>query len=126
MSRIASLLLLAVLSVPASALPPAETARMARDYRIQHEQNILDEFTQFLSIPNLASDRVNIERNASAVVEMFTRRGASTKLLRIEGAPPVVVATIPASGAKTTTLSMPITTASRSIPLNGPRRLGSR
>lgn len=65
----------------------------------QSKQQILDEFTAFLAIPNLASDTPNINRNAEAIVAMFGRRNIEAKLLRIEGAPPLVVADLPAPGA---------------------------
>ena len=57
---------------------------------------------KFLAIPNLASDRENIAKNADAIAEMFTQRGASVRQLRIEGAPPIVIADLRAPGAKQT------------------------
>lgn len=101
MSRYALLLLIAC-AFPAFGLDPAAAAHAARTYRTQHEAEILAEFTELLAIPNLASDRVNIEKNAVAIAEMFKRRGAATKLLRIEGAPPVVIATVGVPKAKST------------------------
>ena len=82
--------------------PRSSAAVKSREFRAQHESQILTEFMHFLAIPNLASDRPNIERNANAIVEMFTRRGAATKLLRIEGAPPIVLVSIPNPAAKRT------------------------
>src|SRR5229473_2273481 len=46
-----------------------------RDYRRAHERQILDEFTRLLAIPNIASDRQNIRRNADFLLEMVQRRG---------------------------------------------------
>lgn len=97
MSRRVLVALLAVFWVA-----PPSTAAEARDYVAHHQAGILAEFEQFLAIPNLASDSPNIERNANAIVDMFTRRGATTKLLRIGGAPPVVVVSVPAPASKTT------------------------
>ncbi len=94
--------LLLLLAVPAFAISPPDAARSARAYREKHEKQIIAEFMQFLAIPNLASDTANIERNADAIVAMFDRRGVPTKLLRIEGAPPLVVASLAAPGAKRT------------------------
>ena len=73
-----------------------------REYRAGREAQIIDELIRFLAIPNLASDTPNIERNAAAIVDMFTRRGAETRLLRVEGAPPIVVGDIRVPGAKKT------------------------
>lgn len=53
----------------------------ARDYRRAHERQILAEFTQLLSIPNIASDRENIRRNAEFIREMMRRRGLTPQLL---------------------------------------------
>jgi acetylornithine deacetylase/succinyl-diaminopimelate desuccinylase-like protein len=94
--------LLATLAAPALALSPSEAAQVARDFRLRHEREIMAEFIQFLAIPNLASDTSNIDRNAAALAAMFSRRGAEVRLLRVEGAPPLVLASIPVRNAKTT------------------------
>ncbi len=52
-----------------------------RDYRRTHERQILDEFTRLLAIPNAASDRGNIRRNAQFIIEMMQRRGLNPRLL---------------------------------------------
>jgi acetylornithine deacetylase/succinyl-diaminopimelate desuccinylase-like protein len=52
-----------------------------RDYRQTHERQILDEFTLLLAIPNLASDRQNIRRNAYFILEMMQHRGLNPRLL---------------------------------------------
>ena len=64
----------------------------ARDYRRAHERQILAEFTQLLSIPNIASDRENIRRNAEFIREMMQRRGLNPQLLEGRSAetPPAV------------------------------------
>ena len=62
------------------------------DYRVAHQEAILNELVAFLSIPNLASDTANIEKNAAAIQAMFARRAIESRLLRIAGAPPMVVA----------------------------------
>ena len=50
-------------------------------YRQAHEREILDEFIKLLSVPNVASDKVNISRNAELIVEMMRRRGLKPRLL---------------------------------------------
>ncbi len=94
--------LLCLVAVPVFATSPPDAARVARDYRSRHEREIVTEFMALLSIPNVASDTANIEKNANALLAMFVRRGAEARLLRIEGAPPLVFAVIPARNAKTT------------------------
>jgi len=59
----------------ANAQPPM------RDYRRAHERQILNEFTRLLAIPNVASDRENIRRNAQFIIEMMQRRGLNPRLL---------------------------------------------
>ena len=67
-----------------------------------HEQQILQDFTELLSIPNVASDSANIRRNADALVEALTRRHVAAKLLLAPGANPVVYGEIKTPGAKHT------------------------
>ena len=55
-----------------------------------HQPAILREFTELLSIPNVASDRANIWRNADAVRRAMDARGIRTRYLETSGAPPVV------------------------------------
>ncbi|HUP45628.1 MAG TPA: M20/M25/M40 family metallo-hydrolase [Thermoanaerobaculia bacterium] len=84
------------------AATPETGADAARRYRVANEQKIVGELLRFLSIPNVASDTPNIEKNAAAIVEMFARRGIEARLLRVSGAPPLVVADVRAPRAKRT------------------------
>ncbi len=59
-----------------------------RDYRRAHERQILAEFTRLLSIPNVASDRVNIRRSAQFIIEMMQRRGLNPRLLETKSKEP--------------------------------------
>lgn len=63
-----------------------------RDYRRSHEREILSEFTRLLAIPNVASDRENIRRNAEFIFEMMQRRGLNSQMLeaRTPNVPPAV------------------------------------
>ncbi len=63
-----------------------------RDYRRAHEHQILAEFTQLLAIPNVASDRENIRRNAAFIFRMMERRGLHPQLLQANSidTPPAV------------------------------------
>src|SRR6185295_14911880 len=63
-----------------------------RDYRRAHERQILDEFTRLLALPNIASDRDSIRRNAEFIHEMMQRRGLNPQLLEGKSAdtPPAV------------------------------------
>src|SRR5437867_106268 len=69
---------------------PAQVAREVRDYRMANEDRIVRELSEFLSIPNIASDTPNIQKNAARLVEMLEARGIEAHLLPIAGRGPVV------------------------------------
>jgi acetylornithine deacetylase/succinyl-diaminopimelate desuccinylase-like protein len=73
-----------------------------RAYIAAHRQGIMREFQEFLSIPNLASDAPNIQKNADALMAMLQKRGLQVQLLRVENAPPVVLGILPGGSAKHT------------------------
>jgi acetylornithine deacetylase/succinyl-diaminopimelate desuccinylase-like protein len=75
-----------VFAAPALAQVPI------RDYRRAHERQILAEFTRLLAIPNIASDRENIRKNAEFILEMMQRRGLKPRLLEAKSTntPPAV------------------------------------
>ncbi len=83
-----STLALTMLLVQSTALAQGPV----RDYRRAHEHEILNEFLELLAIPNVASDRENIRRNAAAVVTMMQRRKLQPRLLEASdpAAPPAV------------------------------------
>jgi len=75
---------------PIRSGPPAQVALEVRDYRVNNEDRIVRELTEFLSIPNVATDTPNIQRNAARLVEMLEARGIEAHLLPIAGRGPVV------------------------------------
>ena len=81
---------------------PASVAKQTTVWRMQHEREILQEFSDLLAIPNLASDTPNIARNAVAIRALCEKRGLTTQLLTLGDAPPVVVGDLSAPGAKRT------------------------
>jgi hypothetical protein len=88
-------LLIALLPSPARAQKatppkPVEVAQAVREYRMDNEDRIIRELSEFLSIPNIASDTPNIQKNAAHLVEMLEARGIETHLLPITGRGPVV------------------------------------
>ena len=58
-----------------AAIAPAQVVQEVRDYRMDNEDRIVRELTEFLSIPNVASDTPNIQKNAAHLVEMLEARG---------------------------------------------------
>ena len=67
-------------------------ANSVREYRRAHEHRILQEFVRLLSLPNVASERENIRRNAALIADMMRSRGLSPRLLETAAqvAPPAV------------------------------------
>ena len=73
-----------------------------RTYRSAHEAQIVNELVAFLSIPNIATDSVNIDRNASLLIEMMTRRGIQAKRLPGVNSPPAIFGELKTPGATRT------------------------
>jgi acetylornithine deacetylase/succinyl-diaminopimelate desuccinylase-like protein len=89
------------LSTPA----PAQTnpASIAADqWRQKHERQIMDEFATLLAIPDVATDRANIQRNAETIEAMMRKRGLDPRLVSVPGANPVVFGEIRTPGATRT------------------------
>jgi acetylornithine deacetylase/succinyl-diaminopimelate desuccinylase-like protein len=84
-------------SRPSGVLEPQTHGR-------ERMQAVLGEFVSFLSIPNVASDRENIRRNAEYLAGMMRTRGIETRILETDGGPPVVAGELRAPGAKRTLL----------------------
>lgn len=101
-------LLLAVFLITASFLSGAQGVShpagddSVRTYIAQHRAEVMQEFQNFLAIPNLASDIPNIQKNAEALLAMLQKRGFKAQLLKTEGAPPVVLGVLPADASKHT------------------------
>jgi acetylornithine deacetylase/succinyl-diaminopimelate desuccinylase-like protein len=88
----------------ATAPKPAQVAQEVREYRMENEGRILRELTEFLAIPNVASDTPNIQKNAAHLVEMLEARGIETHLLPITGRGPVVFGKLISAEAKRTVI----------------------
>jgi acetylornithine deacetylase/succinyl-diaminopimelate desuccinylase-like protein len=68
------------------------TVKSVREYRRANERQMLEDFIKLLSLPNVASDRENIRRNADHLVGLMTQRGLKPQLLEAadKNAPPAV------------------------------------
>jgi acetylornithine deacetylase/succinyl-diaminopimelate desuccinylase-like protein len=87
---IAAVCVSAAMAQKPEAISPAQVVQEVRDYRMDNEDRIVRELAEFLSIPNVASDTPNIQKNAERLVEMLEARGIETHLLPITGRGPVV------------------------------------
>src|SRR4051812_36550561 len=74
---------LLLLLVPIPAIAAAPLQENVRTWRAQHERELITEYFEFLSIPNVTSDRPNIRRNAEYIVGMMKRRGIEARLLTV-------------------------------------------
>jgi acetylornithine deacetylase/succinyl-diaminopimelate desuccinylase-like protein len=101
---IAGFLCLAIGLVAAQENSAQSVRSSVREYRQQHEADIVRSFAQLLSLPNVASDTANIKRNADAISKMLEQRGFHTQKLTVAGAPPVVYGELNTPGAKHTLL----------------------
>ena len=96
-------LALLVVFLPAVAVAQTNAAaQAARVWRQQHERGIVDEFVSLLSIPNIARDRENIQRNADAIAAMMKKRGIAPKLVSVPGGNPIVFGEVRTPGATRT------------------------
>lgn len=61
-----------------------------RQYRITHEQAIIKEFCDLLSIPNVAEDKENILKNTVFIKQMMEKRGFEVQILETPGNPVII------------------------------------
>jgi len=94
------LLVAAVVSALGLAAPDDAVGRV-RTWREQHEKEILLDLFDFLKIPNVASNKADIERNAQALARMFELRRFLPDRIATSGSP-VVLAERRAPGARRT------------------------
>jgi acetylornithine deacetylase/succinyl-diaminopimelate desuccinylase-like protein len=102
-------LALAFLLIPLCAATPVRTPtpslkEQVATWRAAHEGSIVRELADWLTLPNLAADRVQIERNAERAKTILEKRGIRVELLRVGEAPPVVFGDLPSPGARRTVI----------------------
>src|SRR6266481_1006514 len=95
------------LTLAAQTTPP----QAARAYTTPRQAELIQQFQEFLAIPNIAADPAAQRRNADFLITQLQQRGAEAKLLTAPGlpapglpgsVPPVVFAEIKTPGAKRT------------------------
>src|SRR6187431_3189281 len=94
-----------LLSVSISAAPTQDVIRV-REWRSKNERQILTELIQLVSLPNIASNKADILKNADALTAMFQKRGFSVKRIATPGSPVLVAERIAAKPAGTLTFYM--------------------
>jgi acetylornithine deacetylase/succinyl-diaminopimelate desuccinylase-like protein len=98
LSHLAAFLFCLATAVAAQSIPPEG----AREYTAAHRAELLQQFSELLSIPNVAADPANLKRNADVLLEKLRKRGIDSQLLALPGAPSVVFGQIDVPGAQRT------------------------
>jgi acetylornithine deacetylase/succinyl-diaminopimelate desuccinylase-like protein len=83
---------------------PVRVRSAVRAFQQANDAHIVRELAELLAIPNLASDSVNIRRNARHLVQMMERRGIRARLLETPGTPPAVYGELRTPGASRTVM----------------------
>lgn len=87
----------------ASAQSVDAVAQSVHEYRAGHEKEIVGDFIELLSLPNVAASVPDMERNAEHIEALLEARGFATRRLSAGGAP-YVYAELAAPGAVETIL----------------------
>lgn len=80
----------------------ATPAAAAHAWTAAHRAELVEQFSQFLSIPNVAADPDGLRRNAAFLIQQLQQRGVTAQLLALEGSPSVVYGEIKTPGAEHT------------------------
>lgn len=102
MRTIVPVLVFIAVARTAESQDPGRVRSAVRAYQQANDVAILRELTDLLAIPNLASDSINIRRNARQIMTLLERRGIRSRLLETPGAPPAVYGELRTPGAART------------------------
>jgi acetylornithine deacetylase/succinyl-diaminopimelate desuccinylase-like protein len=90
MARLRTFILLVLCGAAVALAAADDTTSRVRAWRMDHEKQILLELFDFLSIPNVASNAADIQRNADALVRMFEQHRFAPETVPTGGSPLVV------------------------------------
>jgi len=86
----------------ATAIAAQTPPEAAREYTAAHRAELVQRFSELLSVPNVAADPANLQHNADLLVAELRKRGIDSRLLSLPGAPSVVFWQIDVPGAQHT------------------------
>src|ERR1700729_951881 len=86
----------------ATAIAAQKPPEAAREYTAAHRAELVQRFSELLSVPNVAADPANLQHNADLLVAELRKRGIDSRLLSLPGAPSVVFGQIDVPGAQHT------------------------
>lgn len=81
---------------------PQDISKLTDQFIEKNGVEIIQDFQKLLSIPNVAFDLPNINKNADYIKGELEARGVETKLLRMVGTPPIIFGYYPVKNAKRT------------------------
>ncbi len=84
------------------SLSAQDINKLTDSYIEKNGVQIIQDFKTLLSIPNVAFDLPNINKNAEYIKSELEKRGVESRLLRMVGTPPIVYGYYPVKGAKRT------------------------
>jgi acetylornithine deacetylase/succinyl-diaminopimelate desuccinylase-like protein len=134
-------LLTAILLCLSAAHAQATPAQAAHDYTAAHRAELIQHFSTFLAIANVAADPQGLHRNADFLLDQLHQRNIDARLLTLPGSPSVVYAHIDTPGATHTVVfyahydGQPVTPSEWDIPtpftptlrtINGEERIYAR
>jgi acetylornithine deacetylase/succinyl-diaminopimelate desuccinylase-like protein len=134
-------ILTAILLCLSAAHAQATPAQAAHDYTAAHRADLIQHFSTFLAIPNVAADPQGLHRNADFLLDQLHQRNIDAHLLTLPGSPSVVYAHIDTPGATHTVVfyahydGQPVTPSEWDIPtpftptlrtINGEERIYAR
>ena len=101
MVRLPIFLLGVVLAVPGAALlaQGSAPAVAAHAWTTEHRAALVQQFSDFLALPNVAADPDGLRRNADFLLGQLRQRGVDAQLLTLAGAPSAVYGEIKTPGA---------------------------
>ena len=106
MSRRSCVSMMVAFAFSLSGLAQSGPPEIAHAYTTAHRVELMRQYNEFLSIPNVAADPEGLRRNADFLVEELGRRGVEAKLLRAPDlpawVPPVVFGEFRTPGATRT------------------------
>jgi acetylornithine deacetylase/succinyl-diaminopimelate desuccinylase-like protein len=76
-----------LVTAAAVAMPGVDLRPQVEGYVANHQQQIISELVSLLSIPNIAADHANIQRNAEYLRGMLAQRGLAAQILKTPGNP---------------------------------------
>ncbi|MES2520376.1 MAG: M20/M25/M40 family metallo-hydrolase [Bacteroidota bacterium] len=87
-----SLLLLSIFLIQISAIAQSPINEKIQNFRKANEVNLLEEYINLVSIPNVVNDTIGIQKTAKFIASMMEKRGIQPQFLdgKTKGVPPAI------------------------------------